>query len=292
MSQQVLDEVTLDNTGDGGSFNETYDSIVLSAPDVPDNEENVDVAKGISIRRGYRKEVSFMVLDPDTFAGTGANDSLIDDAMETRLDTEVTFSWQGTSSDTVLSGCKLLAQPVMDEVPDNVSVWYDTDTSATDNPGNEASNTADSSWTELAEVLGETSHESENITTPNGRTQPYWVRSMFAHPIPMFYDATAYSTIKTVEDNLTQVRVAIENQAGNYRVYGGNGTGVYVRIHEQPNPGPDDLATMVMDVFQSASFTDIITFPNGAENYFYGTEVTLETWGHDEADVLTENRTF
>lgn len=292
MSQQVLDEITLDNTGDGGSFNETYDSIVVTSPDVPDNEETVDVAKGVSIRRGYRKEVSFQVLDPDTFAGTGSNDSLIDDAMEARADVTTTLSWQGTTSDTVLTGMKLTALPVMDEVPDNTKVWYDTDTSATDNPDNEASNTADSSWTELAEVVGETSHEAENVTTPNGRTLPYWVRSMFMHPIPMFYDSTAYSNIKTEEDNLNQVRVAIENQAGNFRIYGGDGTGVYVRIHENPNPGPDDIATMVMTVYQSASFTDIITYPSGAENYFYGTEVTLETWGHDEADVLTENRTF
>lgn len=292
MSQNVLDSIQLDNTADGGNFNQTYQAEVITSPDMPDNEETVSVAEGFDVRRGYRKEVSFMILEPDAFAGTGSSDSVIDDLMEPRNDVVITFNWKNTTNTTVLSGAKVTALPVMDEVPDNVKVWYDTDTSATDNPGNEASNTADGSWTELEEVVGETGDEAENITRANGRGLPYWVRSMFMHPIPLFYDSTAYSNIKTEEDNRNEVRIAIENQAGNYRIYGGGGTGVHVRIHRMPSPSPDEVGHMILTCYQSDSFTNIITYPTGADDYFYGVEVTAEAFGHDEADILTENRVF
>lgn len=288
MSQQVLESLNISNTADGGSYDVTHQAEIITSPEMPDNEETVSVAEGFDVRRGYRKEVSAMILDPDAFAGTGGNDSMIDDLMEARADVVLTFNWKGVTETTVLNGAKLTALPVMDEVPDNVSVWYDTDTDATDNPDTDA----DGSWTELEEVVGETGHEADNITTPNGRGLPFWVRSMFMHPIPLFYDATAYSNIKTEENNRNEVRIAIENQAGNYRIYGGNGTGVHVRIHENPNPDPDDVGEMILTVYQSASFTDLITYPTGADDYFYGVEFTAEAFGHDEADILTENRIF
>lgn len=288
MSQQVLDSIQFDNSGDGGSFTQTYQAEIVTAPDVADNEMTVSVAEGFDYRRGYNKEFTVRILEPDTFPGTGSNDSIIDDLMESRNDVTVTFNWKSVADTTVLSGGKVTATPVMDEVPDNTTVWYDTDTSATDNPDTDS----DSSWTELSEVVGDTSHESENVTVANGRDLPYWVYSRFMHPIPLFYDGTAFSNIKTEEDNRNEIRVAIENQAGNFRIYGGGGTGVQVNITSMPAPEPDQVARMMMTVYQSGSFTDIITYPSGAEDFFYGTELTFETWGHDEADVFTENRTF
>lgn len=286
MSESILEKLQIDNSGDGGSLTNTYQSDILTEADAPEDAETVDVVEGFSVRRGYRKSPTVRILDPDAF-------SPLVSAMEGRYDTKFTYTWKDGNT-SVLSGLKIRALPLMGVVPDNVTVWYDTDTSATDNPGNESDtgNSQDGSWTKLTEVLGETSADTEVITRPNGRGLPYYVAGRFVHDIPLFYGSTAYNNIKTEEDNRNEVRIAIENQAGNYRVYGaGGGSGVHVEIHENIAPQFDEVPHMILRCYQTGSFDDIITYPSGADDYFYGVEVMGEAFGHDEGDILTENRT-
>lgn len=278
MSDQILQSLQIDNTGNGGSVNETYQSEILESPDLSDDADTVTVAEGFDVRRGYRKNPSVQILDPGAFTA-------LTPAMENRHDAVLTFTWKGGST-TVLSGTKVQVLPLMGVVPDNVSVYYDTDPSATDNPDTDS----DSSWNELTEVVGETSADPSLHTRPNGRGLPYYIAGIFVHDIPLFYDSAAYSNIKTEEDNRNEVRIAIQNQAGNYRIYGGGGTGVHVRIHQMPSPQPDEVNHMILRVYQVGSFTDIITYPTGADDYFYGVELTAEAFGHSEGDILTENR--
>jgi len=289
MSKQVLDSITIDNTGDGGSFSETYDAVIMEDPSLENDVNQVSVARGFDVPRGYRKSISGRIFDPSAFAGTGSDDSLIEDVMEPGYDVEFTLTWLDGST-SVLSGAKLTALPIMDAVPDNVDVWYDTDTAATDNPDTDS----DSSWTKLAEVLGGTEHEAENVTVADGRDLPSFVYSMFMHEVEMFYDGTAFSNLKTeqqAQPGGNEVRIAIENQAGNYRIYGtGNGDGVFVRVRDNAGMAPDDVHGMTMTVVQSGGLTDIITYPTGAEDYFYGVEFEAEAFGHQEGDIWTDNR--
>ncbi len=281
MSDQVLDSLQIDNSADGGATTVTYQSEILEGGlDMPDEAETVDVAEGFAVRRGFRKAPTVDILDPGAF-------TTLVPAMEGRFDTTLTYTWKGGLT-TVLNGAKILVQPIMDTVPDNVKVYYDTDTTVTDNPDTDS----DGSWTELSEVLGETGHDSENHTRPNGRGLPYWVTSTLIHDIPLFYDSTAYSNIKTEEDNRNEVRIAIENQAGNYRIYGeggGNG-GVHVEIHQNPSPQFDEVNHMILRVYQTGSFDNIISYPSSPDDYFMGVSLEAMAFGHDEGDILTENR--
>lgn len=284
MSSEVLDSITIDNSSNGGSFTETYDAVVMEDTTMPDDANTVLVTQGFEVRRGYRKSLESRLLVPDAFAGTGSSDSIIDDVMEPRHDVEITLTWMsGTTS--VLSGAKLLAQPIMDAVPDNTTVYMDP-SPADDDPDNDS----DSSWTELSEVVGTTEHDSENVTSATGRDQPYWKYSRFMHSIPLRYDSTAYGNIKTEENAQpggNEVDIAIENQAGNFRIY----RGVRVRVHQMPSPEADgEVNHMILHCTQAGSFTDIVEFPSGAEDYFYGVSLTAESFGHEEGDIWTENR--
>lgn len=280
MSESVLDSLQIDNSGDGGSTTVTYQSDILTEASAPEEAEMVQVVEGFEVRRGYRKAPTVDILDPDAF-------STLVGAMESRNDAVFTYTWKDGTT-TVLSGLKVRAMPLMGVVPDNVTVWYDTDTSATDNPDTDA----DSSWTQLTEVLGETSADVSVETRPNGRGLPYYIAGVFVHDIPLFYGSTAYNNIKTEEDARNEVRIAIENQAGNFRIYGaGGGNGVHVEIHENIAPEFSEVPHMILRCYQTGSFTDIISYPTGADDYFYGVSVEAESFGHDEGDILTENRT-
>ena len=283
MSDQILQTLELTDSPDGGSTTETYDSDISTNLEMPDNPDTVQVLEGYDRRRGYRKEINFQVLDPDAHANLAP-------LMKNRNDVKVTATWKNGST-TVVEGFKVQVTPLTSVVPDNVSVWYDTDTGATDNPGNEGSNTSDSSWTELSEPLGNIDENHEILSRENARGLPFYIAGVVEYTIPMFYDSTALSNLRTEDNNENEIRIAVETQSGNYLVLGDqSGGGVEVEVHQMPAPSPDEVNHFVATVYQSGALDDIITFPSGANNLFYGAEVSGAAFAHSETAIVTENR--
>jgi hypothetical protein len=280
MSKQVLDSIQFDDTGDGGSVTETYQASIQTEGEISDETDTVQVLSGIDRRRGYRRQFSARVLKP------GAHTALAP-LMKNRNETAITLNWRSGDT-TVLTGTKVTVLPVVSVVPDNVSVWYDTDTSATDTPETDS----DSSWTELAEPLGGLDPSFDVQTRTDGSNLPFYIYGILEHNIQMFYDSTALSNLRTEYQNNNEVRIAFELQSGEYLIYGDQtGGGVVVdEPQTMPAMSPDEVLHMMVPVKQTGDLDDIVTFPTGAEDLFYGVEITAETFGHDEGDVLTENR--
>lgn len=280
MSKQVLDSIQFDDTGDGGSVTETYQASIQTEGEISDETDTVQVLSGIDRRRGYRRQFSARVLDPDAHTALAP-------LMKNRNDTTITLNWRSGDT-TILTGSKVTVLPVVSVVPDNVSVWYDTDTAATDTPDSDS----DSSWTELAEPLGGLDPSFDVQTRTDGSNRPFYIYGILEHNIQMFYDSAALSNLRTEYQNNNEVRIAFELQSGEYLIYGDQtGGGVVVdEPQTMPAMSPDEVLHMMVPVKQTGDLDEIVTFPTGAEDLFYGVEITAETFGHDEGDVLTENR--
>lgn len=283
MSDQIVDEIQFDNTGDGGSTTETFQADITTDGSLDDNPDTVTVLEGFDRRRGFQKEPSFQILNPNAF-------STLSPLMTSRNDVEVTITWKNGST-TVVSGLKANVLPVTAVRPDFKSVWYDTDTGAVDNPGNEGSNTSDASWTELSEPLGNFSEDHDIISRENARGLPFYIAGLLDVTVPMFYDATALSSLRTEDNNNNEIRLAIETQAGNYLIFGDqSGGGVEVEVRQMPSPASDEVNHFVANVLQTGDFDQMITYPSGASDLFFGAQVDMFSFAQSEGDILTENR--
>ena len=279
MSDQIADKVTFDNTPDGGSTTETFQADITTDGSLDDNPDTVTVLEGFDRRRGFQKEPSFQILDPDAL-------TKLMPLMTSRNDVEVTIDWKGGSS-TVVSGAKANVLPVTAVRPDFKSVWYDTDTSATDTPDTDS----DGSWTELSEPLGNFSEDHDIIIRENARGLPFYIAGLLDVTVPMFYDATALSNLRTEDNNSNEIRLAIETQAGNYLIFGDqSGGGVEVEVHQMPSPSSDEVNHFVANVYQTGDFDSMITYPSGASDLFFGAQIDLFSFAQSEGDILTENR--
>jgi hypothetical protein len=279
MSDQIVEEIQFDNTGDGGSTTETFQSNITTDGSLDDNPDTVTVLEGLDRRRGYRKEPSFRILESGAL-------SALSPLMTSRNDVEVTITWK-SSSDTVVSGLKANVLPVTAVRPDFKTVWYDTDTGATDNPDTDS----DGSWTELSEPLGNFSEDHDIISRENARGLPFYIAGLLDVTVPMFYDQTALSNLRTEDNNNNEVRLAIETQAGNYLIFGDqSGGGVNVEVHQMPSPASDEVNHFVANISQTGDFDELITYPSGASDLFFGAEVNMFSFAQSEGDILTENR--
>lgn len=280
MSKQVLDSIEFDNSGDGGSVTESYSASIQTEAEFSDETETVQVLSGIDRRRGYRRQFNARVLDP-------AAHTALAPLMKTRKDTKITMTWQSGDT-TVLDAAKITVTPVVSALPDNISVWYDTDTAATDTPDSDS----DSSWTELAEPLGGIDPSFDIQSREDGRGLPFYIYGELTHNITMFYDSTALSNLQTEHDNGNEIRIAFELQSGEYLIYGDQTGGGVVIDEPQTMPAPtsDEVLHMIAPVKQTGDLDSIVTFPPNAESLDYGVEITAETFGRSEGDVLTENR--
>ena len=279
MSDQIVDEIQFDNTSGGGSTTETFQSDITTDGSLDDNPDTVTVLEGFDRRRGFQKEPSFQILDPGAF-------SALSPLMTSRNDVEITITWKG-GSDTVVSGLKANVLPVTAVRPDFKSVWYDTDTGATDTPSTDS----DGSWTELSEPLGNFSEDHDIITRENARGLPFYIAGLLDVTVPMFYNQTALSNLRTEDNNNNEIRLAIETQAGNYLIFGDqSGGGVEVEVRQMPSPASDEVNHFVANVFQTGDFDSMITYPSGASDLFFGAQVDMFSFAQSEGDILTENR--
>ena len=285
MSDQIVDEIQFDNTPDGGSTTETFQADITTGGSLDDNPDTVTVLEGFDRRRGFQKEPSFRILESGAL-------SALSPLMTSRNDVEVTITWKNGST-TVLSGLKANVLPVTAVRPDFKIVWYDTDTGATDNPGNESDtgNTQDGSWTQLSEPLGNFSEDHDIITRENARGLPFYIAGLLDVTVPMFYDATSLSNLRTEDDNNNEIRLAIETQASNYLIFGDQPSGgVEVEVHQMPSPESDEVNHFVASILQTGNFDEMITYPSGASDLFFGAEVNMFSFAQSEGDILTENR--
>ena len=279
MSDQIVEEIQFDNTGDGGSTTQTFQSNITTDGSLDDNPDTVTVLEGLDRRRGYRKEPSFRILQSGAL-------SALSPLMTSRNDVEVTITWK-SGSDTVISGLKANVLPVTAVRPDFKTAWYDTDTGATDNPDTDS----DGSWTELCEPLGNFSEDHDIITRENARGLPFYIAGLLDVTVPMFYDQTALSNLRTEDNNNNEVRLAIETQAGNYLIFGDqSGGGVNVEVHQMPSPASDEVNHFVANISQTGDFDSMITYPSGASDLFFGAQVDMFSFAQSEGDILTENR--
>jgi hypothetical protein len=279
MSDQIVDEIQFDNTPGGGSTSETFQADITTDGSLDDNPDTVTVLEGFDRRRGFQKEPSFQILDPGAF-------SALSPLMTSRNDVEITITWKG-GSDTVVSGLKANVLPVTAVRPDFKSVWYDTDTGATDTPSTDS----DGSWTELSEPLGNFSEDHDIITRENARGLPFYIAGLLDVTVPMFYNQTALSNLRTEDNNNNEIRLAIETQAGNYLIFGDqSGGGVEVEVRQMPSPASDEVNHFVANVFQTGDFDSMITYPSGASDLFFGAQVDMFSFAQSEGDILTENR--
>jgi hypothetical protein len=279
MSDQIVDEIQFDNTPGGGSTTETFQADITTDGSLDDNPDTVTVLEGFDRRRGFQKEPSFQILGPGAF-------SALSPLMTSRNDVEVTITWNG-GSDTVVSGLKANVLPVTAVRPDFKSVWYDTDTGASDTPSTDS----DGSWTELSEPLGNFSEDHDIITRENARGLPFYIAGLLDVTVPMFYNQTALSNLRTEDNNNSEIRLAIETQAGNYLIFGDqSGGGVEVEVRQMPSPASDEVNHFVANVFQTGDFDSMITYPSGASDLFFGAQVDMFSFAQNEGDILTENR--
>jgi len=279
MSDQIVDEIQFDNTKDGGATTETFQADITTDGSLDDNPDTVTVLEGFDRRRGFQKEPSFQILDPGAL-------SALSPLMTSRNDVEVKITWKGDST-TVVSGLKANVLPVTAVRPDFKSVWYDTDTGATDTPSTDS----DGSWTELAEPLGNFSEDHDIITRDNARGLPFYIAGLLDVTVPMFYDATALSSLRTEDNNNSEIRLAIETQAGNYLIFGDqSGGGVNVEVNQMPSPASDEVNHFVASILQTGNFDEMITYPSGANDLFFGAQIDLFSFAQSEGDILTENR--
>jgi hypothetical protein len=279
MSDQIVDEIQFDNTPGGGSTSETFQADITTDGSLDDNPDTVTVLEGFDRRRGFQKEPSFQILDPGAF-------SALSPLMTSRNDVEITITWKG-GSDTVVSGLKANVLPVTAVRPDFKSVWYDTDTGATDTPSTDS----DGSWTELSEPLGNFSEDHDIITRENARGLPFYIAGLLDVTVPMFYNQTALSNLRTEDNNNNEIRLAIETQAGNYLIFGDqSGGGVEVEVRQMPSPASDEVNHFVANVFQTGDFDSLITYPSAAGDLFFGAQVDMFSFAQSEGDILTENR--
>lgn len=276
MASEVLDEIKFDNTPYGGSDTYTYDSDFTEGSDYGDDTDTLDVDSGLTIRRGARKTYEVTVHRSAAFT------ELVG-MMETNTNLDVTLTRLGSGETDVLSECRMIARPIMDQVADIARVWID-DAGVADNPDTDS----DSSWVDLEAPVGGAQEADITINTnPSGVDTTRYVSAKLDHDIELEV-GNAYSELKTRQDNGTRSRVAIEHPDGTFRLY----DDVRVFVSHMPHPQPDQEETVMMYIRSPAkdSITDILTFPTGAADYFYGAQATVETFAHDEADILTLNR--
>ena len=279
MSDQIVDTFEFDNTPDGGSTTEIFQSDLTTEGSIDNNNDTVEVLEGFDRRRGFRKEPSFRILKND------ALDRLMP-LMTSRKDVKLTVTWKDGST-TILEGCKAIVRPVTAVRPDFRAVWYDTDTSATDTPSTDS----DSSWTKLSEPLGNFEENPEVQTTENARGLPYYVEGTLNVSVPMFYDGTALSNLRTEDNADNEIRLAVETQAGGYLIFGDqSGGGVEVEVGSRSALQPDEVGHFTAKIYQTADFSDLITNPANASDLFFGAEIDLFAFAQNEGDILTENR--
>jgi len=280
MSDQIVDKIQFDNTGDGGSTTEIFQADIMTDGSLDDNPDTVTVLEGFDRRRGFQKEPSFRILDPDAL-------SKLSPLMTSRNDVTVSIAWKGGTSSTVISGAKANVLPVTAVRPDFKTVWYDTDTDVADNPDTDS----DSSWTELSEPLGNFSEDYSVITRENARGAPFYIAGVLDVTVPMFFDATAVSNLRTEDENNNEIRLAIETQAGDYLIFGQQyNTGVEVETHQMPSPASDEVNHFVANIYQTGDFNSMITYPSGASDLFFGAQIDLFSFAQNEGDILTEGR--
>jgi len=279
MSDQIADSVQFDDTPDGGSTTVSFQSNIITDGSLDDNPDTVTVLEGFDRRRGYRKEPSFQILAADAL-------TKLMPLMVNRNDVTATITWKDGGT-TVSPSLKANVLPVTAVRPDFKSVWYDTDTGATDTPSTDS----DGSWTELSEPLGNFSEDHSLITRENARGLPFYVAGVLDVTVPMFYDQTALSNLRTEDQNDNEIRLAVETQAGNYLIFGDqSGGGVEVEVHQMPSPASNEVNHFVATIFQTGDFDSMITYPSGASDLFFGAQIDLFSFAQNEGDILTENR--
>jgi hypothetical protein len=119
----------------------------------------------------------------------------------------------------------------------------------------------------------------------------YYIAGRCQVEIPMFYDSTALSNLRTEDQNNNEIRIAVETSQGNYLILGDQtGGGVEIEVNQNPAPSPDEVNHFVANVYQSGTLDDIITMPSGASNLFFGASVEGMSFAQTEGSILTENR--
>lgn len=283
MSNQVVQSVQYDATPYAGTTNQTYQSQNATEGEMPDETETVDVLRGYARRRGARKSHSARILVPAAFADLSS-------IMTSNSRVDITITWQNGDT-TVLSGAKMTVTPILQAVPDSAAVWYDTDTSSSDTPDTDS----DSSWTKLGEPLSAIDNATfEAVTTDNAANLFTYIYGRMNHAIEILPTSSAFSNLMTEYNSGNEIRIAFEDQGGNYLLYGQqSGGGVIIdEPYHVPAIDPQTRGHIVAPVKQTGTLSDIITFPTNAENLFYGAEVQAEAFGHTEGDIFTENRTL
>lgn len=288
MSDHILDSVTFDSSPHSGATTATFQADVLEGVDAPREEDVLQVARGYEVRQGYGLSFSGRILEWQAFLDLVA-------IMEEDSDLDVTLTWVSGLT-TVLSQGRLTATPVLDEVPDRINIWYDTDTTIEDNPDSTAKATP--TWTELGKTLGTDGNDADVLTTEDGRGLALYTAGRFLHAIPIDWDSTAFSNLDVEEQARNEVRIAIQDQSGNWRIYGNgaNNEGVRLDVREMVAPGPEERERLVPRIYFTGSFLDFIRFEDASgnsvtpEDFHHGVEFEVQFFGQTRGDVITENR--
>jgi len=282
MSNQVLDTFEIDSSPHGGSTTKTYEARNATDGEFADDTETVEVLSGIDRRRGARKSFSARILVPSAFQD-------LSPVMENNELVDITATFLSGDTDKI-EQAKMTVMPVIQVVPDSVAVWYDTDTSVADNPDTDS----DSSWTKLGEPLDQIDGNFEAITQENAANLPTYVRGQMTHQVEILPTGSAYSDLKTEYNNDNEIRIAFEDQGGDYLVYGNqSGGGVIIdEPRHMPAISPNERAHIVAPVKFSGDLSNTISYPPNAENLFYGATIEAEVFGREEGDFFTTTRTY
>lgn len=286
MSDEVLSSVEYDTSPYSGATTVTYQADVHEGVDAPREEDTIQVARGFEVQQGYMLSFSGRILDFNALTDLAT-------IQEEDSDLDIALNWLSGARTTLKKG-RLTATPVLDEVPDRTDLYYDTDVTVTDNPDTDA----DSSWTNVGRILGQDGNDADVTTTPDGRGLPIYIFGRFSQVIPIEWDSTQFANLKTEEDARNEVRIAISDQSGDWRIYGdgANNNGVHVEVRELAAPDPEEKNRMALRVHFTGSFKDFIRYEDSGgstitpEDYHHGVEFNAMFYSQTRSDIITEGR--